>query len=128
MISIENPKYRRLVRLKSYLNYEISSSVLLILWFVQGIGFYLMILAALVLLPLMIKVLFEQKKTGWLIFLSIIVLGSILLKFLWFTNPVVMMIITILPLIVFYFYCFALKWSIGDWIEDERARNSRKIK
>lgn len=128
MISIENPKYRRLVRLKSYLNYEISSSVLLILWFVQGIGFYLMILAALVLLPLMIKVLFEQKKTGWLIFLSIIVLGSILLRLLRFTNPVVMMIITILPLIVFYFYCFALKWSIGDWIEDERARNSRKIK
>ncbi len=126
METIEDPKYFRLVRLKSYLNYEISSSVLLILWFMQGIGYFLMILGALALIPLIIKVLTEHKKTAWLVSLFILAVLAVVLNFIQFKNPVVAMIVIILPIIGFYFYCFALKWSIGDWIEEYRARSIRK--
>jgi surface polysaccharide O-acyltransferase-like enzyme len=125
-MNIEDLKYHRLVKLKNYLNYEISSSVLLILWFVQGIGYFLMILGAVALLPLIIKVLQEQKKTAWLVSLFVLVILAIAFNFPEFKNPVISMIIKILPIVGFYFYCFALKWSIGDWIEDFRAKSERK--
>jgi len=126
MIEFEDPKYRRLVKLKSYLNYEISTSVLLILWFAQGIGYFLMVLAAVVLIPLILKVLMEQKKTAWLVSLLILVILAVVINFTEFKNPVVLMIIKILPVVGFYFYCFALKWSIGDWMEDEKAKSQRR--
>ncbi|RJP70683.1 MAG: hypothetical protein C4539_06070 [Ignavibacteriales bacterium] len=126
MIEFSDPKYSRLIRLKNYLSYEISSSVLLILWFMQGIGYFLMVLGALALIPLIIKVLTENKKTAWLVSLLILVVLAVVLNFIQFKNPVVAMIVIILPVIGFYFYCFALKWSIGDWIEDEKAKSQRR--
>jgi len=126
MTEFSDSKYNRLLSLKNYLNYEISTSVLLILWFMQGIGYFLMIFGALALLPLIIKVLAEQKKTAWLVSLFILVVLAVVLNFIQFNNPIVAMIVIILPLIGFYFYCFALKWSIGDWIEDEKAKSQRR--
>jgi hypothetical protein len=125
-MNIEDLKYHRLVKLKNYLNYEISSSVLLILWFVQGIGYFLMVLAALALIPLILKVLLENRKVAWLVSLIILFILAVVTNFAEFKNPVVSMIIKILPIVGFYFYCFALKWSIGDWIEDFRAKSERK--
>lgn len=126
MTEFSDSKYNRLLSLKNYLNYEISTSVLLILWFMQGIGYFLMIFGALALLPLIIKVLAEQKKTAWLVSLFILVVLAVVLNFIQFKNPVVAMIVIILPIIGFYFYCFALKWSIGDWMEDEKAKSQRR--
>jgi len=128
MNNIQDPKYNRLVRLKNFLNYEISTSILLILWFLQGVGYFLMVLSALALIPLIIKVLLEQKKVAWLFSLLILVLLAVVINFTEFKNSVVLMIIKILPVVGFYFFCFALKWVIGDWIEEERAKNFRKIK
>lgn len=113
----------RLAQLDKYLNYHIATFALFIAsWF--GLLFLLIAaLAALIFAPYMLYVLYKENKKGWIIFFGVIVIIPlivfIIISFLDpFLKPAALITIGL-----FYFYCFLLRFSVNDWIREERAKN-----
>jgi hypothetical protein len=113
-----------LERLRYWLRYELSGVVLfLAAWF--GFIFYtLSVIAALAFTPFLLKVLFEEKKTGWITAYCIMVIipaATVVLLVIFKGYSEVAGILTFVPLGGFYLFCFILKISIDDWISEKRA-------
>lgn len=104
-------------RLHKYLNYELSSSVLLILYLMSSLAIYLMALAAIIFTPLLMKSLFQERKYGWITFFVIIVVVPFILAFVLESPPEYKMWLYVIPLALFYFYCFVLRLTVDDWKE-----------
>ena len=109
-------------RLKQYLNYEISSSVLYFLSFQVFLFIFLASIAALIFMPFMLFVLFKEKKKGWItLFIVIVVIPIIILLILFvmveFSKPLLF-----ISLGLFYFYCFLLRYEVNEWSREAIAR------
>ena len=82
-------------------------------------------MAAFALLPLLLKVLLQEKKYGWIVFFFIFVIGSGLAAFIYFSNADWMLHSNIVissalvSLMCFYIYCGMLKLTIPQWLHDE---------
>jgi hypothetical protein len=112
-----------LSRLKKYLNYEISSSVLFFLSFLAPIFMFFAVGAAIIFTPFMMYVLFKEKKTGWLIsFIIIVILPIILLLILSVQFEFAAALLTI-PIVLFYFYCFLLRFAANEWVRELNFKN-----
>ncbi|MBN1301609.1 MAG: hypothetical protein JW995_10380 [Melioribacteraceae bacterium] len=109
-------------RLKKYLNYELSGSVLYFLSFQVFIFIFLASIAAVIFTPFMLRVLLAEKKKGWIIVFVLIVI-----------IPVVVMIILIIfagfskaflffILGLFYFYFFLLRIEVNGWTREADAK------
>jgi len=112
-----------LTRLKKYLNYQVSSSLLFFLSFQAFILIFLASAAALIFTPFMLYVLFTEKKKGWIIlFIVVVVIPIILLIILSieveFSRPLLF-----ISLGLFYFYCFLLRFEVNDWVREAMVRN-----
>ncbi|MGD8780759.1 MAG: hypothetical protein PVH88_17575 [Ignavibacteria bacterium] len=112
-----------LVRLKKYLNYEISGAILYFLSFHVFIFIFLASAAALIFTPFMLYVLFKENKKGWIIFFGTVVILPviifIIISFLYeFGRPLLF-----ISLGLFYFYCFMLRFEVIDWVKEMNARN-----
>lgn len=110
-------KNYNLDRLQQWLNYELSISVLFIISWFWGIAIFLMIIAALIFTPLLIKVLLEEKKYGWMITFFILVIIPTIGLLVIDINTGYKFIAGLVVLALFYFYCFTLKLVIRDWKE-----------
>ena len=89
-----------LSRLKKYLNYEISSSVLFFLSFLAPIFMFFALGAAIIFTPFMLYVLVKEKKTAWLITFVIIIIITIILSLILavqFEFAAVLMIVPMAP-------------------------------
>ncbi|MGE5353530.1 MAG: hypothetical protein ACM3S2_19985 [Ignavibacteriales bacterium] len=115
MIEIGINRRYNIERLQKYLNYELSSSFIVVLYFLTDLAMILMAIAALLFTPLLLKTLFEERKFGWITFFLIVVVIPAVLIFTWDINPQYKVILQAIPLALFYFYCFILKMVIGDW-------------
>ncbi len=114
-MQIEVSKNYSVRRLQQWLDYELSTIILMLLsWFVH-FAILLMILAAVIFTPFMLKVMFEERRFGWIIFFFIMVIlpavGTLFLSSDFSYKPV----IELIPLALFYFYCFILRLAIKDW-------------
>ncbi len=112
-----------LTRLKKYLNYEVSSSILYFLSFQVFIFIFLASAIALIFMPFMLYVLFTEKKKGWIVFFIVIVIIPIIFLLILsvmveFSKPLLF-----IPLGLFYFYCFLLRFEVNNWAREEIARN-----
>jgi hypothetical protein len=90
-----------------------------------GTVLYLAIIAAILFAPFMLYVLFKEKRYGWIIFFIIIVLLPLLIDVLFFYHTNVYLILLFIPLALFYFYCFLLRITIRDWMQEKNAKNER---
>jgi len=113
-----------LERLSRILNYQLSTSVLLIGYYFSPV-LYLAIIAAVLFAPYMLFVLFREKRFGWITFFIILVLCPIFISLLFFYHTEYFIIFMLIPLALFYFYCFLLKITIGDWVQERNAKNER---
>lgn len=116
-----------LTRLKKYLNYELSSSILFFLSFQGFIFIILASIAALIFTPFMLYVLFTEKKKGWIILFIIIVIVPIILLIVSsilfeFSRPLLFLSLGLL-----YFYFFLLRFEVNDWVREANARNQYLI-
>ena len=112
-MEIEIDKDYTIRKLRRWLNFELSTTVLLFLQY-SGFTLILVVLAAIIFTPIMLKALYDEERFGWLIFFGIIV-GIPLLALPFFINTQWFGIVAFVPLGSFYFYCFLLRLVIMDW-------------
>lgn len=114
-MDIEISKDYNLRRLQKWLDLELSTSVLILLSFFANITLILAAIAAVTFTPFMIKILFDERRFGWIIFFVILVLIPLIYTFLISNNDSLNYIFQLISLALFYFYCFILRLAIKDW-------------
>lgn len=115
MRDISYSKRYNIERLQKWLNYELSSSVLMILYLFSHLAIFIMGIAAILFIPLLLSVLFAERKYGWILFFIIFVAGPAVFILTLDIAPGYMFILQALSVALFYFYCFILKMVISDW-------------
>ena len=74
--------------------------------------------AAVLFTPFLFYVLIKEKRYGWItIYFFMVVLPYIIILLI-FYNFVLLGAWLLVPVILFYFYCFLLKSSVADWLKD----------
>lgn len=113
-----SPNYN-ISSLHKWLDFELSGIVLGVLSYVYIITMPLAILAAVVFIPFLIKVLYEERRYGWFIFLILFVflVPAVVFYYTQNTNWRIASIYTALG--CFYFYCGLLRLIIPSWYHDE---------
>jgi len=113
----------RIDRLHYWLTLEGSSFLLVLAGGFVPIGIVLvcLICAAGAFLPYMVKVLYQEKRHGWIVGLAVLsgIEACLLLlpiKEMLFRTVVLMY----LPLLMFYGYCWALRFAVGQWLLELR--------
>ncbi|MCX6167980.1 MAG: hypothetical protein NTX65_01470 [Ignavibacteriales bacterium] len=114
-MEIEISKNYNARRLQQWLDYELSSLALMLLSWFWNFAIFLMIIAAFLFTPFMIKILFEERRFGWIIFFLLIVVIPVCGVFLLGSDSTYASIIRLIPLALFYFYCFVLRLAVKDW-------------
>jgi len=106
-----------LSKLSKVLNYQLSTTVLLILMYAGGFTLLGITVAAIIFSPYMLYVLYLEKKNGWIVFFVIMVLIPIIVIIL---SSVFELLF--IPLGLVYFYYFLLKFVVRDWIQEKNAK------
>lgn len=114
-MEIEVSKDYNLRRLQQWLDYELSTIMLMLLSWFWNLALLLMIIAAFLFTPFMLKILFQERRFGWIIFFFLMVIlpatGTLFLNI----DPSYKFAFELIPLALFYFYCFVLRLAIKDW-------------
>jgi hypothetical protein len=113
-------KNYNLHRLQKWLDFELSSSSMLFFsWFW---GFLLMFaaIAAVIFIPIMLKILYQEKKIGWIVYFIVLVVIPTILIYLLNIDLLYKFILNALPLGLFFFYCFTLKLAVRRWVLDDK--------
>ena len=108
-------------RFRELLFYELSTTVVFILHFLGIFLLYFVIIAAIVFTPYMMYVLIKEKRYVWIaIFFFMVVLPY---PVLYLTNieNILLTAWMLLPIILFYLYCFLIKYSVVDWLREYSA-------
>lgn len=114
-MEIEIQRNYNVLRLQRWLEYELSTSMLFILYHFVGIALLLMTVAAILFTPFMMWVLFQEKRYGWIASFIIAVMLPVIGVFFIDSKVAWKTIAGLLPLAFFYFYCFCLRLTIRDW-------------
>jgi hypothetical protein len=112
-------------KLAYLLNYQIST---IALFFLSGLGIIFIIIAmitSIIFTTFMLHVLYNEKKYGWIIFFSIIVIIPTLLNFSHIESPLFKSSINLIILGIVYSYYFLLRLTINDWVEEDLAKKQR---
>ena len=116
-MEIEIEKNFNLRRLSYWLNYSLSSITLFWLSFFFNIALIIFSIAAIIFAPFMLKVLYEERKWGWIIFFIVIVVLPLATVFIFLFKTNYFQAIGLIPLAFFYLYCFLLRLTIVDWLD-----------
>lgn len=117
-LEIEIDKNYNIKKLKYWLNYSLSSfSLYLLSWF-WGVTIFLVIGAAIIFTPYMLKILYEERRIGWIIFFIIIVVMPLVIIYISFKGSIYLRVLELIPLATYYFYCFLLRITISDWLDE----------
>ncbi len=102
-------------RLQTWLDYELSGIALLLASYFYFFTLYLAIIAALVFILLLLKVLFEEKRYGWLLSFFLFIAVPPLAVYLLLDNTIWAWVASFVSLGSFYTYCAILKLIIPNW-------------
>jgi len=114
-MDIEITKNYSVRRLQQWLDYELSTITLMFLSWFWNIALLLAIIAAILFAPFMLKVLFEERRFGWLLFFFLLVIVPVCGALFLNIDSTYKFVIELIPLALFYFYCFVLRIAIKDW-------------
>jgi hypothetical protein len=117
-----------LEKLSRYLNYELSSSVLLFLNYAWGFTFILAVIAAAVFVPFMLYVFVKCRKIAWMVAFIIVVAVPFTICTIFSLKSVYSSVLMFIALGFFYFYCFMLKFPVKDQLEEVIAREELQKK
>jgi hypothetical protein len=111
----------KLTRLHYWLTLEGSSGVGF-LGLLAGVPFVPVLLilglAALAFAPFLLKVLIQMRHWGWVTAFAIMVGVPCILWFFPVENPILSVIVNLLPLLMFYLFCWLLRTAVEEWIEE----------
>lgn len=114
-MQIEISKNYSVRRLQQWLDYELSTIMLMLLSWFWNIALILTIIAAVIFTPFMLKVMFEERRFGWIVFFFLIVILPFVGILFFNIDSSYKFAIELIPLALFYFYCFILRLAIKDW-------------
>jgi hypothetical protein len=114
-MEIEITKNYNARRLQQWLDYELSSLLLMLLSWFWSFSIILLTLAAILFTPFMLKILFDEKRYGWIIFFTLIVIIPAVTFFFILDDVSYKSIFELIPLALFYLYCFVLRLAVKDW-------------
>lgn len=124
---ISNERYY-LEKLNKGLNFAIPTSLLFLFSWFTGLALALMVIAATFFAPIILYVLYKSKKYIWLftffIFVILPLIGFVILAL----KNSSLAFFVLIPLIFFYFYCFVLKLTLADQLEELRAKDELRLK
>ena len=106
-------------RLHHTLTYAGSSVVLYVGYPIIGYFIVSIILTvtAIIYTPYLIKTLIELKKWKWIITFVIMVVVPMILVYVISYKSIFKTVFSFIPLLMFYIFCWILRFSIPDWIE-----------
>lgn len=107
-----------LVNLKKYLNYQLSTFLLFALSFFSIILIFILSALAILFMPYIIFVLYQNEKYSWIISLILMVVLPAALLVLLVEQTFTMMILLLIELAVFYMYCFTLRIAVNGWVKE----------
>jgi len=114
-MDIEISKSYSVRRLQQWLDYELSTSLLMFLSWFWNIALLLAIIASIIFTPFMLKVMFEERRFGWIVFFFLMVILPFVGILFFNIDSSYKFAIELIPLALFYFYCFILRLAIKDW-------------
>lgn len=103
-------------RLASFLNYQISASLLFISSFVVWIFIIAALIVAGIFIPYMIYVLLKEGKNGWIFFFNLMILPPLIISVIFL--PSYFSSAVMISVGLFYCYCFFLRMAVGEWIRE----------
>jgi hypothetical protein len=116
-MDIPSPSQKyNLQRLQYWLEFELSASTLMLFSFFWGLLMGLAFIAAIIFIPFMIKVLYEERKWGWIISFIVIILLPGIIIYLINIPTGTKMLLSYIPLAFFFLYCFTLRMTVRDWL------------
>jgi len=106
-------------RLHHTLTYAGSSAVLYVGYPIIGYFIVSIILTvtAIIYTPYLIKTLIELKKWKWIITFGIMVVVPAILIYMITYKSIYRSVFSFIPLLMFYIFCWILRFSIPGWIE-----------
>ena len=114
-IHITASHYFTVGRLQRWLDVELSTSMLMLVIIFWKFALMLMAAGAIVFSAIMLRVLYQERKFGWMAsFLAVVVLPTAGIYAGDIPNAI-KTAIELVPLVLFYLYCFFLKLSIREW-------------
>jgi hypothetical protein len=114
------PSYNyNISQLHKWLDFELGSSALLIMSYFFGFAFIFAVVAAVAFTPLLLKVLIEEKKYGWLAAFMLFVMGPPVGVWIWLDGNSWNWVAGFISLGAFYFYCASLRLVIPRWYHPE---------
>jgi len=101
------------------LTYAGSSVVLYVGYPIIGyfIVSIMLTVTAIIYTPYLIKTLIELKKWKWVITFGIMVIVPAVLVYLISYQSIFRSVFAFIPLLMFYIFCWVLRFCISDWIE-----------
>ncbi len=110
--------YDHVNRISRILNYELASSVLFMLSFIHGIFLAFASIAAIIFALYLLYVLFNEERYGWAVTFIILISFPILLSIPLGLVTDYFSIISMITLLLFYLFCFMIKSSVKEWINE----------
>jgi len=114
-MNVETSAEANLDRLQRWLNFELSAGVLFLLTFFYKLALYIFAAVAFIFIPFLLYVLYQQKRTGWIIVLVLAVIGPALVINLGQASGMWSFILNNVMVAFFLFYCFALRLTVPGW-------------
>jgi len=74
--------------------------------------------AAILFSPYILYVLFLEKKIGWIITFFSMTLFPLLFINIFFRTALFYDALILIPLLLFYFYCYLIKFEVDKWLAD----------
>ena len=115
-MEIEIDKNYNVKRLRYWLNYNIGSMPLYLVSLFYVYAIIIFEAAAIIFTPFMLKILFEEKKWGWIIFFVVFVLLPIACIYIFTFKSNFFNVLKLIPLVLYYVYCSLLRLAITDWL------------
>ena len=108
-----------MIRLHHTLTYAGSSVVLYVGYPIIGYFIVSIILTvtAIIYTPYLIRTLIELKKWKWIITFGIMVVVPAILIYMITYKSIYRSVFSFIPLLMFYIFCWILRFSIPGWIE-----------
>ncbi|MDZ7626133.1 MAG: hypothetical protein U5J96_16995 [Ignavibacteriaceae bacterium] len=104
-------------RFRAILYFELSTAIAFILNF-WPINLYVIVGAAILFTPYMLYVLYKERKYGWIVIFFLVVVLPYPIIYLIVGEYILLTAWLLLPVIPFYLYCFLIKFSVDDWLNN----------
>jgi hypothetical protein len=79
---------------------------------------YLIAIAAILFSPYILYVLVIEKKIGWIIIFFSMTIFPLIFIYVFFREALFYDALILIPLLLFYFYCYLIKFEVDKWLNE----------